>query len=73
MPPWAATLIVGGFTILTNALILAYYFGRLSQRVDTNDRQIADIGDDQDSQWSHINDLRADVGKIKGKIGVNGH
>lgn len=72
MQPWVATLLVGGVTIAVNALLTAYYYGRLTQRVDTHDTSIQEGKEARERQWSHINDLRADVGKIKGKIGING-
>jgi membrane protein implicated in regulation of membrane protease activity len=72
MPGWAATLVVGAFTVLTNAIVTAYYYGRLSQRVDTNSDELKHQADDMRNQWGHIGDLRADVGKVKGKLGING-
>jgi hypothetical protein len=83
MPTWAATLLVGFCTVLTNLIVTAFYFGKLAQRVESNekelDRQAKDLGDkidhqadDMRNQWGHIGDLRADMGKVKGKLGVNG-
>jgi len=72
MPPWVATLLVGGVTVGTNLLVTAYYYGRLAQRVDNHAADIKEGKDARTQQWGHINDLRADVGKIKGKLGING-
>ncbi len=72
MPAWVATLLVGGFTVGTNLLVTAYYFGRLSQRVENLEQQSKDGSRERENQWGHINDLRADMGKVKGKLGVNG-
>jgi hypothetical protein len=72
MPPWVATLLVGGITVGTNLLVTAYYYGRLSQRVDTHEKEISEGSAARADQWRHINDTRADVAKIKGKLGING-
>ena len=72
MPTWAATLIVGAVTVLCNALLTAFYYGRLSERVDGHTKELAANDTDQNNQWGHINDLRADMGKVKGKLSING-
>jgi hypothetical protein len=83
MPSWAATLLVGACTVLTNLIVTAFYFGKLSQRVESNEKEMDRQGkelaakldhqaDDMRNQWGHIGDLRADMGKVKGKLGVNG-
>lgn len=83
MPQWMATLIGVGFTLLGNLAITAYFFGRISQSVESNkqtcderEKAIAEelkhqSGDMRD-QWGHIGNLRADMGKVKGKLGING-
>ena len=72
MPAWLATVMVGALTVLTNGIVTAYYYGRLSQRVESNEKELDHQSDDMRNQWGHIGDLRADMGKIKGKLGVNG-
>ncbi len=72
MPPWVATLLVGAVTVATNALLLAYYYGRLSARVDQHDEAIDKREKSDERQWMQINDLREDVGRLKGKAGING-
>ena len=72
MPGWVATLIVGAFTVLMNGIVTAYYYGRLSQRVDSHQERLESQANDMRNQWGHIGDLRADMGKVKGKLGVNG-
>lgn len=68
-----ATVLVGALTVLTNAIVTAYYYGRLSQRVESNEKELDHQADDMRNQWGHIGDLRADMGKVKGKLGVNGN
>ena len=41
MPAWVATLVVGAATTLIQSLLLAYYFGKLTGRVDQHDKDIA--------------------------------
>ena len=72
MPPWVATLLVGFVTVLLNALLMAYYYGQLSQTVKNHAELHARLASEQAAQWSHINILREDLGKIKGKLGLNG-
>lgn len=64
---------MGALTVLTNAIVTAYYYGRLSQRVESNEKELDHQADDMRNQWGHIGDLRADMGKVKGKLGVNGN
>ncbi len=72
MPTWLATILGIAFTVLSNAVVTAYYYGRLAQRVESNEKELNHQADDMRNQWGHIGDLRADMGKVKGKIGVNG-
>jgi len=72
MPPWGATFLAGLVPVLFNALLLAYYYGRLSQTVKNHAELHARLASEQSDQWSHINTLREDMGKIKGKLGLNG-
>lgn len=72
MPAWVATLVVAGITLVGNALITAYFFGSLAQRVK-NVEQIVEKHDvDERQQWEHIGELRENVAKVKGKLGING-
>ena len=73
MPGWVATLLVGGFTVLVNGLLTAYYYGRLSQTVDSHEKRLDKSESENNDQWFNINDLRENVGKIKGKLGLNGN
>lgn len=72
MPTWLATVLVGSLTILCNAIVTAYYYGRLSQRVESNEKELDHQADDMRNQWGHIGDLRADMGKVKGRLQMNG-
>lgn len=72
MPTWLATVLVGTVSVMANAILTAYYYGRLSQRVESNEKELDHQADDMRNQWGHIGDLRADMGKVKGKLGVNG-
>jgi hypothetical protein len=72
MPTWAATLLVGTFTVITNALVVAYYAGRMTTRVENLEAFAKNADESEKDQWSKINRLREDVGKLKGKVGLNG-
>ena len=72
MPQWVATLLVAFVSVVINALLIAYYYGQLSQTVKNHEASFASNEREQENQWSHINDLRADMGKVKGKLGING-
>lgn len=73
MPGWIATLLVGGFTVLVNGLLTAYYYGRLSQTVDSHEKRLDKTETESNDQWYHINDIRESVGKIKGALKINGN
>jgi Spy/CpxP family protein refolding chaperone len=79
MPSWAATLAVGLATVLCNALLTAFYYGRLSERVDghteklsQHQRSFETNTEEQRRQWDEIGDIGKGLEKIKGKLGVNG-
>ena len=72
MPTWAATLLVGTFTVITNLIVTAYYAGRMTTRVENLEAFAKKADESENDQWSKINTLREDVGKIKGKVGING-
>lgn len=72
---------IGG--VFVQAVIAAFVYGKLTQTVsghsaglaaETKEREkeVARIDDDQRNQWSQINKSREDIGKLKGKIGING-
>jgi hypothetical protein len=63
---------MGGITVLTNAIVTAYYYGRLSQRVESNEKELDHQANDMRTQWGHIGDLRSDMGKVKGRLQMNG-
>jgi hypothetical protein len=76
---WIATLAVGVATILCNALITAFYYGRLSERVDghtekltQHQRSFETNTEEQRDQWEEISKVGKGLEKIKGKLGVNG-
>lgn len=86
MPGWVATLLVGVFTVGTNLLVTAFYFGKLAQRVEGHDESFENIkgefakvdsrfvgvNDDQRRQWHEINEVGKDLARVKGRVGVNG-
>lgn len=72
MSPWLATLIVGAVSLVGNLLATAYFYGRLSQRVDNHDKEFSGIQQNQRDQWSKINQTAEGLSKIKGALGVNG-
>jgi len=79
MPEWVATLAVGIVTVLANALLTAFYYGKLSERVDghtdqlkQHQRSFETNTEDQRRQWVEIGTVGKGLEKIKGKLGVNG-
>jgi hypothetical protein len=76
MPAWAATLVVGAITLAGNFLVTAFYYGRLTERVSTLQKQFENHVESHESterdQWSDIAALRESVAKVKGKLGING-
>lgn len=72
MPAWAATLLVGGFTVGTNLLITAYYYGQLTNRVANLERRADETDTSRKDQWQQINETARGLEKVKGKLGVNG-
>lgn len=79
MPTWIGPVVGAVVSILVNALLLAFFFGRLTQKVDGFTREIEEVKGDVEErresdrdQWKEINNLRADMGKVKGKVGMNG-
>jgi hypothetical protein len=79
VPGWVATLIVGTVTTLSNALLLAYFFGKLSQRVDQHDKEFGEVDrrfdgnhEDQRLQWNEINSIGRSLERVKGSLGLNG-
>lgn len=68
-----ATVLGIAVTVMSNAIVTAYFYGRLSQRVESNEKELDHQSNDMRNQWGHIGDLRADMGKVKGKLGVNGN
>ena len=72
MSAWVATLIVGGVSLVGNLLATAYFYGRLSQRVDQNVSSISQLEESRKEQWREINQTAKSVEKLKGALGVNG-
>lgn len=79
MPPWVATLAVGAMTVLANALLTAFYYGKLSERVDghteklyQHQRSFEANTDEQRRQWEEIGSVGKGLEKVKGKLGING-
>lgn len=72
MPAWAVALIGGAGAVFGNALVTAYFYGRLSQRVESNEKDLDNHAQDMRDQQTNIGNLRADMGKVKGHLGLNG-
>jgi len=76
MAQWLATVIVGAVSLVGNLLATAYFYGRLSQRVENLGNEFTvherEQREEERNQWGHIVDLRSDVGKLKGHAGING-
>lgn len=72
MATWLATLLVAAISLVGNVVVTAFYYGKLSQRVDTHETQITALDDSQKDQWTHINSSRESIAKIKGALGING-
>ena len=79
MPGWAATLLVCLANLILQGFLLAYFFGKLSQRVNEHDKELASIdgrfkgiADDERRQWSELNLLGKGLEKVKGVLGING-
>lgn len=63
--------------------IAAYVYGKLTQSVSSlgdglkaessnRETDIERIDEDQKEQWGVIGNMREDLGKVKGKLGING-
>jgi hypothetical protein len=72
MPTWLATLLVGCVTVAANALLTAYYYGRLSERVEGHRQTLKRHEEENEDREERINTLRENMGKVKGKLGMNG-
>lgn len=67
---WAA-IGVGAVSVISNLLIQAYYYGRLTERVDGLGHRIKLVEDEQVLQRGHISTLREHMGEVKGKLGLS--
>lgn len=79
MPTWGATLIVGLATIICNALLTAFYYGRLSERVDGHTEKLSQHQhsfesntEEQRRQWEELGKVGKGLEKVKGALGING-
>lgn len=72
MPSWVATLLAAFVTVAANALLTAYYYGRLSQKVEGHQERLEAIDESRRDQWEQINLTARGIEKIKGKLGING-
>jgi len=70
--PWLVTLIVGAVSLVGNLLATAYFYGRLSQRVEGHDREINALQTTEREQWAKISQSAESISKLKGALGVNG-
>lgn len=67
-----STIVIGGITLVSNLLVTAYFYGGLSREVKNHGELIEDASKDRREQWRNINRMREDVGRVKGKLGLNG-
>lgn len=58
--------------LLIQVIVAVYFYGGLSQSVKAHDKQLEDLGEEQNDQWDTIGRLREDVGRVKGHLGING-
>ena len=65
---WAQAALV----ILVNLLVVAYYAGGINRGQKEHERRLDASDEAEKNQWSAIGDLREDMGKVKGKLGMNG-
>jgi hypothetical protein len=65
---WAAVLV----TLIVNLMLAAWIGGGLNQKIENNTLAIKALDGEQDDQWAHINRNRENIGRIKGRLGLNG-
>ncbi len=58
--------------VLIHLLLAAFIYGGVYNQTKNNTNAIGEVNDEQEFQWSHINRNRENIGKIKGRLGMNG-
>lgn len=72
MPGWGVTLLGVGISVVSNFVIIAFFFGGLTQRVKNVEKDCEDQKEVERDQWQDINRIDRELGKVKGKLQING-
>jgi hypothetical protein len=72
MPGWGPALTASALSLVGNFVIIAFFFGGLAQRVKNVEEDCKDSKGTQREQWQSINRIDRDLGRVKGKLQMNG-
>lgn len=73
MPGLGATLLGVAISIVSNFVIVAFFFGGLAQRVKNVEQDCAEQKQTERDQWQDIGELNRDMGRVKGKLFNGGY
>lgn len=59
------TVVFGVISVMTNVVITAFFYGRLSQQVSNLREDHKKMDRERRDQWTDINNLRVEVGKLQ--------